>query len=34
MQREQSTKQPLRKKKPEKKSALTASRASKTKYSK
>ncbi len=34
MQREQSTKQPLRKKKPEKKSALTASRANKTKYSK
>ena len=34
MQREQSTKQHSRKKKPEKKSALTASRASRTRYSK
>jgi hypothetical protein len=34
MQREQSTKQPLRKKKPEKNPTLTASRASKTRYSK
>jgi hypothetical protein len=34
MQREQNTKQPLRKKKPEKKSALTASRANRTRYSK
>jgi len=33
MQREQSTKQPLRRKKPEKKSALTASRANRAKYS-
>ena len=33
MQREQSTKQPLRRKKPEKKSALTASRANRIKYS-
>ncbi len=33
MQREQNTKQPLRKKKPEKKSALTASRANRIKYS-
>ncbi len=33
MQREQSTKQPLRRKKPEKKSVLTASRANRTRYS-
>ena len=34
MQREQSTKQPLRKKKPERKTALTASRANNSKFSK
>ena len=33
MQREQNTRQPLRKRKPKKKSALTASRANRTKYS-